>query len=221
MTFLSLFLWSDSVWKWIHRLGGPGLILLGIADSAPFIDAPPGSVDVCVILFSAQHHGWWWAYYALMATIGEVFGGYLTYRVAKKGGQETLEKKIGKPRAEKLYKHFEKHGFITVLIGSILPPPFPFTPVLMTAGVMQYPRERFFSALTAGRALRFFTVAYFGRTYGHQMITFVSQHYHFMVQLLIVLAVMAGVGALTYYKWYRPKARASQAQQEPVNRHAA
>ena len=75
--------------------------------------------------------------------------------VAEKGGQETLEKKVGKPRAEKLYKQFEKHGFMTVFTGAILPPPFPFTSVLMAAGVMQCPRKKFFSALTAGRALRF------------------------------------------------------------------
>ena len=37
MSILSLFITTDSVWKWLHRLGGPGLILLGIADNAPFI----------------------------------------------------------------------------------------------------------------------------------------------------------------------------------------
>jgi hypothetical protein len=62
---------SDSVWKWIHRLGGPGLILLGLADNTPFISAPAGSVNVFVILLSAHRHEWW-AYYALMATVGEV-----------------------------------------------------------------------------------------------------------------------------------------------------
>ena len=93
---------TDSVWEWIHRLGGPGLILLGLADNAPFVSAPAGSVDVFVILLSA-HRPQWWAYYAIMATVGEVLGGYLTYRLAKKGGQETLEKKVGKPRGKTLY----------------------------------------------------------------------------------------------------------------------
>ena len=122
MSAFSLFTIGDSVWKWMHRLGGPGLILLGIADNAPFISAPAGSVDLFVILLSA-HRPEWWAYYAFMATVGEVLGGFLTYRLAQKGGQETLEKKVGKPRAEKVYKYFEKRGFMTVLAGSILPPP--------------------------------------------------------------------------------------------------
>src|SRR5271157_4854762 len=124
MRSFSLFVMAESTWKWIGRLGGPGLILLGIADNTPFISVPAGGVDVFVILLSAHRHESW-AYYAFMATVGEVIGGYLTYRLAEKGGQETLEKKVGKPRAEKLYKHFEKHGYLTVFTGSILPPPFP------------------------------------------------------------------------------------------------
>jgi membrane protein YqaA with SNARE-associated domain len=155
MSIPSLLIVVGSVWKWIHRLGGPGLILLGLADNAPFMSASAGSVDIFVILLSAHRHQWW-PYYAFMATVGEVLGGYLTYRLAAKGGQETFEKKVGKARAEKTYKQFEKHGFMTVCTGAILPPPFPFTPVLMAAGVMQYPRKKFFSALTAGRAVRFF-----------------------------------------------------------------
>jgi len=197
---------SESVWKWMHTLGGPGLILLGIADNTPFISAPPGSVDVFVILLSAHRHEWW-VYYAFMATVGEVLGGYLAYRLAEKGGQETLEKRIGKTRAEKLYKHFEKHGFITVFLGSILPPPFPFSSVLMAAGIMQYPCKQFLSALTAGRGLRFFAVAYLGRIYGRQMIDFFSRHYRSMVHLLVALIVISVIGALVYFKWYRPTAQ--------------
>jgi membrane protein YqaA with SNARE-associated domain len=216
-----IYMMSESVWKWIHRLGGPGLFLLGIADNAPFISAPAGSVDVFLILLTTHRHEGW-VYYALMATVGEVLGGYLTYRLSKKGGQETLEKKIGKSRAEIFYQHFEKRGFLTVFTGSILPPPFPFTSILMAAGIMEYPRKKFLSALTVGRGLRFFAVAYFGRIYGRQMIAFVSRHYRPVLYVLIALAVTAGIGALVYFKWYRPKAqreereRGEQVQEFPI-----
>lgn len=194
------------------------MILLGLADSAPFFSVPAGSVDVPVILLSAHRHEWW-AYYALMATVGEVLGGYLAYRIAEKGGQETLEKKLGKPRAEKLYKEFERRGFIGLLVSSILPPPFPFTPVLMTAGVMHYPRNKFLSALTLGRAARFFSVAYFSGIYGQQMIDFVSRHYRPMLYVLIGVCVAAGIGAVTYFKWYRPRAQREERERgEPVEK---
>ena len=96
----------ETAWRWIHGLGGPGLILLGILDNSPVMSTPPGTIDVLVMALATDHHAWW-PYYAIMATIGEVIGGYITYELAKKGGKATLEKKIGKARAEKLYRMFE------------------------------------------------------------------------------------------------------------------
>lgn len=195
-----------AAWKWIKGLGGPGLTLLGIADSAPFVDLPPGTIDVLVVVLAASRHGWW-GYYAFMATIGEVIGGYWTYRLAEKGGQATLEKKVGKNRAENIYKMFDKHGSATVLVGSMLPPPFPFTPVLITAGVMQYPKDKFLAALTAGRLLRFSIAAGLGRIYGRQIVNVFEVHYHFMLNLLIGIAVATAIGATLYFVWFRPRSQ--------------
>jgi len=200
---------GNSAWKWLRRLGGPGLILLGIADNAPFVSAPPGSVDVLVVLLSAASHDLW-AYYALMATVGEVAGGYMTYRLAEKGGQETLERKIGKSRAGRIYGQFEKRGFLTLFAGAILPPPFPFTTLLVTAGVMQYPRSKFLTALTMGRAARFFAVALLGRTYGRTVAGFFSRHYHPMLYVLIGLAFTAGIGSLVYIAYFRSGTRSKR-----------
>src|SRR5260370_39754799 len=105
---------SSSMWKWIHGLGVPGLILLGIVDTAPFIPTPPGSVDALVVLL-ASHNREWWAYYALMATIGAVAGGYATYRHSKKGGEKTLEKKAGKSLSQRLDTWFQHVGAVPLL----------------------------------------------------------------------------------------------------------
>jgi membrane protein YqaA with SNARE-associated domain len=204
MGILGLLVTSESVWKWVQHLGGPGLILLGLASHTPFISAPAGSVDVFLILLSA-HRSRRWVYYAFLATVGEVLGGYLSYWLAEKGSQETLEKKVGKPRAAKIYEQFEKRGFMTVFTGSILPPPFPFTPVLTAAGIMQYPRKKFLSALAAGRATRFVSEAFLGRVYGQQMIEFVLRHNRPLLFFPIALAVTVGIGALVYFKWYWPR----------------
>ena len=150
------------MWKWIHDLGVPGLLLLGILDNAPFLSTPAGGVDAIVILL-AWHNRGWWAFYALMAIVGEVIGGYLTYRFAEKSGEETLEKKFGKARVVQVYKWFERRGTGgVVMVGAILPPPFPYTPVLTAAGVMHYPKSKFLPALVVGRSVRFFLVAYLG-----------------------------------------------------------
>lgn len=198
---------ESAVWNWLHRLGGPGLVLLGIADSS--VVPLPGSMDVFTILLAA-HRREWWPYYALMATVGAVIGGYLTYRLAEKGGEETLEKKVGKNRAEKVYKKFETHGGLWVVIGSVLPPPFPIVPVLMAAGVLQYPKKKFLAALSAGRGVRFFAVAWIGHIYGMSIVRWLSQYYQPVLYGLIALAVLGGVGALLYWTWYLPRKRRRQ-----------
>ena len=74
-----------------------------------------------------------------MATLGAVAGGYLTYRLAEKGEEETLERRIGQDRAKKLYQHFKVHGFATVAIAALLPPPLPTKPILLVAGACTIP----------------------------------------------------------------------------------
>lgn len=161
-------------------------------------------MDLFVILFTAHHRGWWW-YYGLMATVGAIIGGYVTYRLAKKSGKEGLEKKIGKNRSQRVYKKFDKGGFTTVLVGAMVPPPFPLVPVLMAAGVMQYPAKKFLSALAIGRAIRFFSLAYLGRLYGTQIVGWLGRYYKPFLYVLIALGVAGGIAALVYFKWYRPK----------------
>lgn len=198
---------ESAFWTWLLRLGGPGLILLGVVDNSAI--PLPGSMDLLVIILAAHHRGWW-PYYALMATIGAVIGGYLTYRLAEKGGEETLEKKVGKERSEKVYRRFKKHGFATVAIGAMLPPPFPIVPFLLAAGALKYPRKNFIAALGAGRAARFLTVAYLAHLYGKAIIGWVSRYYRPLLYALIALAVLGGIAALVYFKWYRPRHKKPQ-----------
>lgn len=197
---------TSSAWKWLLRLGGPGLIVVGLIDNS--VIPIPGGMDLAVILLTA-HHRQWWPYYAAMATLGALIGGYLTYRLARKGGKEALEKKIGKKRAEKVYKKFEKGGFSSVFIGSMLPPPFPMVPVLMAAGVMQYSRQRFLVALALGRGIRFVVIAVLSSLYGTAIVGWLGRYYKPLLYTLIALAVLAALGALLYFKWYRPRHGAS------------
>ena len=193
---------TGSVVQWALRLGGPGLILLALIDNS--VVPVPGSQDALTIVLAARS-GPWWPYYAIMSTIGAVIGGYITYRLAEKGGEEALEKKIGKKRAEKAYKKFEKGGFATVFVGTLLPPPFPIVPVLMVPGIMQYPRKKFLIALSSGRLVRYSIDAYIGHRFGAAILGFFSQYYKPLLYGLLSLAVLGGIAAVTYFKWYRPK----------------
>src|SRR5579885_260911 len=222
MRSLLLAFFANPVWEWLYKLGGPGLILLGLVDNS--LVPLPGSMDVFVILLSA-HRRASWPYYGLMAAVGAVLGGYITYRIAEKGGEETLEKKIGKRRAEKVYKYFEKRGFVTVVIGAVLPPPFPTVPVLMAAGVLHYPTKNYLIALSTGRTARFLAVAYTGHVYGKAIISALHPYYKPVLYGLIALAVIGLNLWLLYIKWYRPRtqraerSRGEKAEDWPVPGH--
>ena len=73
----------------------------------------------------------------------------------------------------------------------------------MAAGVLRYPRKSFFLALIAGRTIRFFAEAFLARNYAGQMVAFFSRHYREAVDVLVVLTLIAGIGALIYFKYYR------------------
>jgi membrane protein YqaA with SNARE-associated domain len=194
------FLIATSVWTRLRHLGGVGLILLGLADSS--VVPLTGSMDVLTIYLAARHRTLWW-YYAAMATIGAVVGGYITYSLARKGGKEAFERKLSKQKAQKLFNRFERWGFGAVALPALLPPPFPIVPFLLAAGTLQYSRKKFVAALALGRAVRFTIVAGLGAIYGPHIVRFFSRYYKPALILLIGLAVAGGVLALIQYYWHK------------------
>jgi len=188
---------KDSMLRWLVHLGGPGLVLLGVLDNS--VIPLPGSMDVATIILAA-HHREPWIFYALMATLGAVIGGLITYHLARKGGKEALEKRFSKRKAEKIYRVFERWGFAAVAIPALLPPPFPIVPMLVAAGALQYPTKKFVTALSVGRGVRYTIIAYLGAKYGHGIIGFFSQYYMPTLIILIAASVAAGLYGLYEYK---------------------
>ncbi len=189
-----------STWVRLRRLGGVGLVLLGIADNS--VIPLTGSMDVLTIWLAARDREPW-PYYALMATAGAVLGGYITYALARKGGKQAMERRLSKRRAAKVYKRFEKWGFGGIAIPALLPPPFPFFPFLLAAGAMQYSRKKFLAALVLGRALRYSIDAYLGVRYGNHIVRFFARYDKEALAILIGLAVVGGILSLIQYLRYR------------------
>ena len=189
----------------VKRLGGPGLIILGLIDNS--IIPLPGGMDAATILLAAAQREPWW-YYAIMATVGSLIGGYLTYRIGMRGGEETLQKKLSKRRVDQVYRVFRRFGFWYISLTALAPPPTPTVPMLMAAGALEYPRGRFLAALALGRSLRYTLLAYLGHRYGRSILGWLTRYYRPLLYGLIGLAV---AGALVgIYFWGRRKDKKQQ-----------
>jgi membrane protein YqaA with SNARE-associated domain len=183
--------------RWLVHLGGPSLILLGLVDNS--VIPLPGSTDIVTILLAA-HRRDMWLYYAMMATTGALIGGYLTYRMARKGGKETLERRFSKKTTNKVYAIFSRWGFVAVAVPALLPPPFPIVPMLLAAGAMQYPTRKFLTALAVGRGVRFTILAYLGFRYGRHIVTLFARYYWPILVVLAAFSLLGGLLGLFQYK---------------------
>jgi membrane protein YqaA with SNARE-associated domain len=181
---------------WMFHLGGIGLIPLGLLDNSPI--PLPGIMDVATILLAGRQQQFW-LYYAVMATAGSVIGGFVTYRLARKGGKKALEVRFTRRKVDKVCQIFERWGFSAIAIPAFLPPPVPMVPFLLAAGAMQYPARKFLIALTLGRISRYMVLGYLAARYGRQIIAFIAKHGHPAVVGSILLLI--AVAAAGYYFW--------------------
>jgi membrane protein YqaA with SNARE-associated domain len=126
-----------------------------------------------------------------MATVGSVLGGYVTYRLARKGGKESLARRVPAKTMKRVYGIFERWGFAAIAIPALLPPPMPLVPFVLAAGAMQYSVKKFLLAMTLGRIVRYMILAYLAARYGRKMLPFLLQHGHPVVAAAVGLVVTA------------------------------
>jgi len=145
------------------------------------------------------------AYYALMATAGSLIGGFVTYRLARRGGKAALERRFSRRKVDKVCEIFERWGFGAIVIPALLPPPVPMVPFLLAAGAMQYPVRKFLAALALGRISRYMLLAYLAARYGRQIIAFIRVHGHPVV--LAIIVVLLATAAVVFFFWGGAKAK--------------
>ena len=192
---------AHSLRRWIYHLGALGFIPLGLLDSS--IIPLPGSMDVLTIVLAARDAALW-PYYALMATVGSVLGAFVTYRLARKGGKESLARNVPAKTLKRVYGMFERWGFAAIAIPALLPPPMPLVPFVLVAGAMQYSVNKFLLAMTLGRMARYLILAYLAARYGRKMLPLLLQHAHPAVAAVVGLAVTA---VLVYFMFRGAKSK--------------
>jgi membrane protein YqaA with SNARE-associated domain len=183
------------------HFGGIGLLVLGILDSS-FLFAPLGN-DLLLVAASARSHSvLLMVYYAGMSTVGSVLGCLLVDAVFRRAGEHALEKHLTRRRLERFKGKIAANAAWALVVASIAPPPFPFTPFVMAASALQYPRRKLLAVVGAARMARFTALGALALVFGRRILRLAESG---LVQgLLTGLVVVCVVGSvLSVVGWIR------------------
>lgn len=198
-----LFIVSTTRWvlRFFMRLGLVGLLLMSALDSS-FLVLPFGNDLLLIALVSSNRDSLIWIAYVIASAIGSVIGVFFIDLIMRKAGESGLERFVSKKRIDKLKAKLENKGGATVFVATLIPPPFPFTPVVMTASALQSPRGQLLIAVFLGRLLRFGVEAILALYFGRQLIAFMnSDVVTYIVYALIGIAVI--LSTLSLMKWLK------------------
>jgi membrane protein YqaA with SNARE-associated domain len=200
---LKLFLLSTTsfVLRTFVRMGIPGLFLMSALDSS-FLVLPFGNDLLLIALVSSNRESLIWIGYVLVSAAGSVLGVFVIDLLMRKAGEKGLERFVKPKKLERIKQKLENKLGFTVFVTTLLPPPFPFTPVIMTASALQCSRPKLLAAVFVGRILRYTTEAILALYFGRQLIAyFNSDAVTYIVYGLIALAIV--LSTLSLLRWFR------------------
>jgi membrane protein YqaA with SNARE-associated domain len=190
-----------------YKFGGFGLLVIGILDSS-FLFAPLGN-DLLVVALTARHRDLLQMfYYAAMSTIGSVIGCLLVDVVFRKAGEKGLEKHLPPRRLEYVKRRVTDNAAWALAIASIAPPPFPFTPFVMAAAALQYPRRRLLAVTAAARMVRFTTLGVLAYFYGRRILKWAESDVVQWALFGLVVVCIAG-SVVSVVGWIKRSRRAA------------
>src|SRR5215212_41816 len=183
------------------RMGLLGLFLMSALDSS-FLVLPFGNDLLLIALVSSSRESLRWIAYVIVSAIGSVVGVFFIDLIMRKTGEKGLERFVNQKRIEKVKAKLENKAGVTVFVATLIPPPFPFTPAVMTASALQSPRGHLLIAVFLGRLLRFGIEAVLALYFGRQVLAFMnSDVVTYVVYGLIGIAVI--LSTLSILKWLK------------------
>lgn len=191
----SLLIYIKIISQWLIGLGIFGVFVLTFLDSAFLPTA--GAPDAALIAFSIATPSRWWLF-AITGALGSTLGCFVLYLISHKLSQKALSviKASSRQRIEALFKRYD---ILTLVVSSLLPPPFPFKPFVLCASAIKFNKVRFFIGLLIGRGLRYGVLAYLAKSYGNYATEIIKQNGKWLLIGVIILIPLVWI-----YKRFLP-----------------
>ena len=179
--------------KFSHYLvsfGPLGLLTIAFLDSVMI--PMPGGVDAVLLLLSAARPSWVLIYVAA-ATIGSTVGCVVLYYISQKAGHRALAR-FSESKQKRVKNLIDRYDVLSVLVASLLPPPFPFKLFVVSAGVFRLNLVRFTVAVAVGRTFRYLLEGYLAARYGEHAKEILGRYYPAIGVGLALLIIIVFVG---------------------------
>jgi membrane protein YqaA with SNARE-associated domain len=154
-------------------LGLPGVFLIAFLDSS-FLSFPEVVDLVIVVAVTAEKERI--IFYPLLATLGSTAGCFALYLVGAKGGEAFLRRRMHERHVDRALAVVQRHGLLTIIVPSLLPPPFPFKPFVLAAGVAGIRPIDFVLAVALGRGMRYYGEGLLAFFYGERATQFITKN---------------------------------------------
>ena len=172
--------------EYFIALGPFGLFAVALLDST-FVPLP-SSVDALMIILTTAHPRMMIAY-AFIATAGSTVGCVILYYISRRTGSRALNR-FSPAKQKRVKELIDRYDVLSVLVASLMPPPFPFKVFVISAGVFRFNVIRFMIAIFAGRLFRFLLEGYLAIRYGGQAKEVVARYYPW-IGLGLTIAIVA------------------------------
>ena len=195
--------WVYSIFQFFRRLGAPGLLLLSTLDSS-FLFIPLGNDLVLIALIAANRGGLKWILYVTACSAGSMLGVLLVDLLMRTAGEAGLKEFLSRNNIKRLKYYLEKRADGAVFAATLMPPPFPFTVVIMAAAALQYSRKRLLGLVLLGRLMRFSLEALLAIYFGDRLLLYLnSKPLEYFVYGLVVVAAVGST--LSLIRWVRSR----------------
>ena len=197
LLFISFFIWKSKIMEalttfsqWLSAYGILGMFVIAFLDSA-FVPIPSGP-DILFIKLAIDSYQFPLkiAQLVLASSIGSTIGCTLLYLVAKRGGEKVLQK-ISLEKRTRVQGLLGRYDLLTLIVVSILPPPFPFKPFILCAGVLNFQLPRLIVGLLIGRTLRFAVLGSLAFYFGEEAKDLIAKYgIKLLLGFIAVLAIL-------------------------------
>ena len=158
---------------WLLSFGPFGLLAIAFLESV--LVPIPGGVDAMLLLLAASRPGWMLIYVAA-AMIGSTAGCVGLYKISERAGHRALNR-FSEKKQKRVKDLIDRYDVLSVLVASVLPPPFPFKLFVVSAGVFRLNLLRFTIAIAFGRTFRYLLEGYLAARYGEHAKEILAHYY--------------------------------------------